>query len=115
MAKAAAPKEPVKPLTKTQMIAAIAESTKLSKADVAAVFNSMTDLIKASMGKKGAGVFMIPGLIKVEKKVRPKTAARKNVPNPFKPGEFRDIPAKPATNVVKVRALKALKDMVTAK
>ena len=37
--------------------------------------------------------------------------AKKNVPNPFKPGEVRDIPAKPAHNKIKVKALKALKDM----
>jgi hypothetical protein len=38
-------------------------------------------------------------------------AAQKGVPNPFKPGELMDRPAKPAYNKVKVRALKLLKDM----
>ena len=33
-------------------------------------------------------------------------------PNPFKPGEMMEVKAKPARNVVKVRALKPLKEMV---
>ena len=32
-------------------------------------------------------------------------------PNPFKPGEMMKVAAKPARRVVKVRALKSLKDM----
>ena len=53
----------------------------------------------------------IPGLVKIEKKRIPARAAQKGVPNPFKPGELMDRPAKPACNKVKVRALKMLKDM----
>jgi hypothetical protein len=33
------------------------------------------------------------------------------VPNPFKPGELMDVPAKPAYTKIKVRPLKSLKDM----
>ena len=43
---------------------------------------------------------------------KPAQPAKKGVPNPFKPGELMDVAAKPAKNVVKVRALKNLKDMV---
>lgn len=42
----------------------------------------------------------------------PARKAEKGVPNPFKPGELMDRPAKPAYCKVKVRALKLLKDMV---
>ena len=55
---------------------------------------------------------MIPGLVKIEKKKVPARKAEKDVPNPFKPGELMNRPAKPAYNKVKVRALKLLKDMV---
>ena len=103
--------EKVKPLTKTQIIAAIAEETKLEKKQVAAVLGALCELISKSLGKKGAGIFTLPGLIKIEKKRIPAQKARKNVPNPFKPGEVRDIPAKPAHDKIKVKALKALKDM----
>jgi len=108
MAKAA----PKKPLSKTQVIANIAEATGLSKKDVAAVFDALTEEIKKNLGSRGPGSFTIPGLMKIEKKRVPARPARKNVPNPFKPGEVRDIPAKPAYNKVKVRALRGLKEMV---
>jgi len=107
MAKAA----PKKPPTKTQILANIAESTGLSKKDVAAVMEALHEEVKKAL-TKGAGTFTIPGLAKIVKKKVPAQPARKNVPNPFKPGEVRDIPAKPATNKIRIRALKNLKDMV---
>ena len=48
-------------------------------------------------------------ILRVSKPARP---AKKNVPNPFRPGEMMDVAAKPASSVVKVRPLKALKEMV---
>jgi nucleoid DNA-binding protein len=110
MAKAAAAR---KPLSKSQLIANIAEETELSKKEVAAVLESLAGQIKVSLGNKGAGAIAIPGLVKIEKKRIPARKAEKGVPNPFKPGELMDRPAKPACNKVKVRALKFLKDMAT--
>lgn len=110
MAKATEKK--AKAFTKTQIVAEIAEKTELTKKDVSAVLDAMGDVIKKSLGNKGPGSFVLPGLVKIEKKRVKATPAKKNVPNPFKPGEFRDIPAKPAHNKVKVRALKGLKEMV---
>ena len=108
MAKAAAAAK--KPLTKTELTANIAAATELAKKDVTAVLEALAAEIEKSLSNKGAGAITIPGLVKIEKKKVPAKPARKNVPNPFKPGEFRDIAAKPATNKVKVRALKTLKD-----
>jgi len=109
MAKAAAPVAK-KPLTKTELTANIATATQLSKMEVTDVLDALTVEIQRSLSNKGAGVIAIPGLLKIEKKKVPARAAQKNVPNPFKPGEFRDIPAKPASSKVKVRALKNLKE-----
>jgi len=50
--------------------------------------------------------------VKIFKKKKPASPARKHVANPFKPGEFRDIPAKPASMSIKTRPLKNLKGMV---
>jgi nucleoid DNA-binding protein len=100
-----------KPMTKSQIIATIAEECDLSKKEVAGVLDSLAGCIAKSLGPDGPGVFAIPGLVKVEKKVVPARPAKFGVPNPFKPGETMDIPAKPATTKVKVRALKALKEM----
>ena len=100
-----------KPLTKTQVMAAIAEDTGMAKKQVAAVFESLAKQMKKALGRGGPGVFAIPGLVKMEKKKVPARPARKGVPNPFRPGETMDIAAKPASVKVKVRALKGLKDM----
>ena len=108
MAKAVTPK---KPLTKTELLANIAAVTELPKTQVAAVLNALAAEIQTSLGKKGVGAITIPGLLKIEKKLVPARKAAKGVPNPFKPGELMDRPAKPAYNKVKVRALKMLKDM----
>jgi nucleoid DNA-binding protein len=109
MAKAApAPKNP---LTKTELLANIAAATEVPKKQVAAVLDALAAEIKKSLSNKGAGTIMIPGLVKIEKKQVPARPAQTGVPNPFKPGELMDRPAKPAYNKVKVRALKLLKDM----
>ena len=106
MAKAAAKKPP----TKTEIFNSIAEQTDLTKKDVAAVFEALTNDIAKSLGKRGAGQFSIPGLCKIVVQRKPATKARKGI-NPFT-GEEQMFKAKPARNVVKVRPLKNLKDMV---
>jgi len=101
-----------KAMTKTDILNAIAEDCDLSKKQVADVLESLSSQIKKSLASGGPGSFAIPGLIKIEKKDVPARPAKKNVPNPFKPGEMMDVKAKPASVKVKVRALKSLKDMV---
>ena len=108
MPKAATPK---KPLTKSELMANIAAATDLPKKQVAAMLEALAAEVKKSLGSKGAGVIAIPGLVKIEKKRIPARPAQKGVPNPFKPGELMDRPAKSAYTKVKVRALKLLKDM----
>jgi len=114
MAKAAAPAAPAskKAPTKTEVLAAIAEATKANKKVVVAVLDALNAEIKKAMSARGAGIFTIPGLIKIERKKVPAKPARKGVPNPFKPGELMDVAAKPASTKIKVRPLKNLKEMV---
>jgi nucleoid DNA-binding protein len=100
-----------KPLSKSEVYAAIAESTGLARKDVAKVFDELSGLIGKNIGKKGPGVFAVPGLMKITVIRKPATKATRR-PNPFKPGEMMDVAAKPARNVVKVRPLKSLKAMV---
>ena len=73
------------------------------------VFDSLTNLIQRDL-KKGPGVYTVPGLMKIKVVRKPATRARKGV-NPFT-GEEMMFKAKPARNIVKVLALKGLKDMV---
>ena len=98
-----------KPMTKTEVLNALSEGTGLAKKDVASVLDELASLIGANIGKKGPGVFNIPGLMKILVQNKPATKARKGI-NPFT-GEETMFKAKPARNVVKVRPLKALKEM----
>lgn len=100
-----------KPLTKTEVYNGLAESTGLNKKQVASVLDALSGMIGDNIGSGGPGAFNIPGLMKIVVQRKPATPARTGVPNPFKPGELMDVAAKPARNVVKVRPLKALKDM----
>jgi nucleoid DNA-binding protein len=99
-----------KPRTKSEIMTALAENTGLTRKDVGAIFNALGEVIGLDVGKKGPGIFTMPGLMKITRVNKPATKARKGV-NPFT-GEEQVFKAKPARNVVKVRALKALKEMV---
>lgn len=97
------------PLTKTQLFTEIAENTELSKKQISAVFEELTLAIERHIKKRGPGVFTLPGLFKVQVQKKPARKARKGI-NPFT-GEETMFKAKPASNVVKIRPLKKLKDM----
>lgn len=97
------------PLTKSQVLAHVAEATELSKKQVTAVLEELSALIEGSVKARGPGAFTLPGLLKITVIKKPAKKARKGV-NPFT-GEETMFKAKPAHNVVKIRALKKLKEM----
>ncbi|MBI4604128.1 MAG: HU family DNA-binding protein [Planctomycetes bacterium] len=99
-----------KALTKSEIYKSIAEKSALSRKQVASVFDGLAGLIANSLGKKGSGIFTIPGLVKLKLVKKPATKEREGV-NPFT-GERMIFKAKPARNVVKALPLKALKVMV---
>ena len=101
----------VKSMSKSELVTRIAEETELTRKDVHLVLESLSGWVEKSLGRRGPGVFTLPGLVKIERRKVPARKARKHVPNPFRPGEFMDVPAKPATTKIKVRALKNLKAM----
>jgi nucleoid DNA-binding protein len=96
--------------TKTEILQNIANATDLTKKQVAAVLDAVTEEVRKNLGSRGVGVFTLPGLLKIEKKKVPARPAQKGVRNPFT-GELQDRPAKPAYNKVKLRALRSLKEM----
>ena len=96
-------------MRKTEIFANIAESTELTRKQVAAVFDSLNDLMSRHLKKRGAGEFTVPGLMKLRVVRKPATKARKGV-NPFT-GLETMFQAKPARNVVKIRPLKKVKEM----
>ena len=99
-----------KPRTKSDTYRELADKTGLTRKQVVSVFDEMSGLLKKDLGKRGPGVFTVPGLLKVKVVRKPATKARKGI-NPFT-GQEMMFKAKPARNVVKALALKALKDMV---
>lgn len=99
-----------KGVTKTESYKMIAEATELTRKQVAAVFDELTKLIKQQMGKKGPGVYTVPGLLKIKRIHKPAKPAHDGI-NPFTK-EPQHFAAKPARNVVKALPLKGLKDMV---
>lgn len=99
-----------KPATKSEILSNIADATQLSRKQVSSVLDALSDQIKAAVGKKGPGVFNLPGLMKVTVIHKPAVPERKGI-NPFTKQE-QVFAAKPARKVIKVRPLKGLKDMV---
>lgn len=97
-------------LNKSALVARLVESTGVESKSVKAVLAALEETTLASVGKKGAGEFVLPGLLKVTAQkvaAKPKRFGK----NPFT-GEEQWFAAKPATVKVKIRALKKLKDAV---
>lgn len=108
--KAPSPLNPTNKLrTKSEILAALADHAGISKKEVSSMFETLSKLIELDLGKKGPGMFTVPGLMKISLKKKPATKARVGV-NPFT-GEQMTFKAKPARNVVRIRPLKGLKDM----
>ncbi len=95
--------------SKTQMLTEIAENTELSRKQVGAVIDELSDLIERHVKKSSCGEFVLPGLLKITTVKKPARKARKGI-NPFT-GEETMFKAKPASIQVKVRPLKKLKEM----
>ena len=97
--------------TKSQIIAAVAEESNLSKKDVQAVLLAVKGLAACHLIKNGSGEFTVPELgvklKRVDKPARPAGQAR----NPFT-GEMVDVEARPASLSVRATAMKAIKDVV---
>jgi nucleoid DNA-binding protein len=103
-------KAPAKPMTKSEIVSGIADATGLTKKQVGSVFEAMAGQIKKSLSSRGPGAYAVPGLMKLVVVRKPATPARKGI-NPFT-GQETMFKARPARNIVKIRPLKSLKDMV---
>ena len=99
--KAPAVKAIKEPYTKTMLFNEIAERTDLKKKDVVAVFDELSSIINGHIRRNAAGIFTVPGLMKVKVVRKPATRARKGI-NPFT-GEPTIFKAKRGRNVVKIQ------------
>jgi nucleoid DNA-binding protein len=96
--------------TKAEIYTNIATATTLSKKQVSDVLEALAKQIGEAVSKKGPGQFNLLGLMKVVRVFKEATKKRQ-VRNP-KSGEMIWAEPKPARNVVKIRPLKLLKDVV---
>lgn len=99
-------------LTKTQILREIAERTEdLNQKQVALVFESLHELVQGAIKKGGCGEFAIPNIGVKIRRVKKKATKARWGRNPAT-GEQVWIKAKPARQVIKVTALKALKGAI---
>lgn len=106
---AAGEMKPIKEaLNKTALVNHLAQASGVEPKSVKAVMAALEGTVLASVNRKGAGAFVMPGLLKVTAVAVPAKKARKGI-NPFTKEETV-FKAKPATVKLKVRPLKKLKD-----
>lgn len=99
-----------KAATKSTIFQELATKTNLSRKQIATVFDELGSFIQNELGKKGPGIFTLPGLLKIKRVEKPATKARIGR-NP-QTGESMTIKAKPKRTIVRALPLKALKEMV---
>ena len=101
--------KPIKePLKRSALIAHLVETTGVESRSVKAVMAALEGTIAASVSKKGAGAFVLPGYLKINTVKVAAKPKRKGI-NPFT-GAEQWFAAKPASLKIKVRPLKKLKD-----
>lgn len=93
-----------KPMTKAQLVAALAEATGSDKKSAAASLDALAEIVTREVS--GGGAVTLPGIGKIYCRARPERTVR----NPAT-GETMQ---KPADKVVKVTITKALKDSVNS-
>lgn len=95
---------PQKPMTKTQLVAALAESTGSDKKSADSFLGALTSIVTNEVAAGGA--VTLPGLGKFACRARPERMVR----NPATGEQFQ----KPADRVAKVTIAKALKDVINS-
>ena len=98
------------PFGKSQIATTVASMINLTKKDAAMAIDALFEIIASHLRKRGPGEFTLPGVAKFRVINKPATKSRQGI-NPFT-GQPMVFAAKPARNIVKVRPLKKLKDMV---
>jgi len=91
-----------KPMTKTQLVAALAEAAAVDKKTANGVLDALSDIVTTTVA--GGGAVTVPGVGKVACRARPERTVR----NPATGEQL----VKPADRAVKVTIAKSLKDAV---
>ena len=99
-----------KRMSKSQFVTTLAEKSGLNKKQATTALDTINTMVAQQLGKRGPGEVLIPGLLKLNVVAKPATRQHKGI-NPFTK-EPMTYKAKAARKVIKIRALKALKDAV---
>lgn len=100
-----------KSISQSEILNAVADETGLTRSQVRSVLDGVVNVVRQQLGKKGSGTIKLAGLVKIERRHKAAVKGGVKKTNPFT-GEPMVTKSKPACNIVKVRALKALKEMV---
>ena len=95
--------------SKTDIVNELAINSGLNRKQIGIVLDELSLLVRRHVKKRAVGEFVLAGLVKITTIKKPAKKARKGI-NPFT-GKETVFKAQPATNAVKVYALKGLKDM----
>ena len=95
---------------KQDIVSDLAENSGLTKAQISSVLDELTILIQRHLMEGSVEEFILAGLIKMDTTKKEAKEAYTGV-NTFT-GKTIEFSAQPAKTVVKVHALKGLKDMV---
>jgi nucleoid DNA-binding protein len=101
--------EQQKPMTLSELRSRLASTCELSVDQVKSVLDALASV--AIEQTNITGTFTLPGLVKINKVDKPATEAGVKI-SPFTKKEVK-VEAKPAYSVVKVKALKYLKEAVS--
>ena len=99
-----------KRMSKTQFVAALSETSGLSKKQAESALDTINVMVAQQLGKQGPGEVLIPGLLKLNVVSKPAVPKHEGI-NPFTK-EPMTYEAKPAHKVIKVILHKSLKDSV---
>jgi nucleoid DNA-binding protein len=98
-----------KAMTKSQLVAHLADKAGVSKKQVDSVLDEIIEVVKAQVSAKGPGKFVLPGLCRVTVTRKDAVKGGEKKINRLTGAEYL-TKDKPAHNVVKLRPVKALKD-----
>jgi DNA-binding protein HU-beta len=93
-----------KPMTKPQLVAALADAMKGDKKTAAAALEALADVVTREVA--AGGTVTLPGLARIACRERPERSVR----NP----QTGETLTKPADRQVRIAAMKALKEAVNA-
>jgi nucleoid DNA-binding protein len=94
---------------KIEIVNELALNSGLNRKQINTVLDELCLLVQRHVKKRAVGEFILSGLVKITTVKKPAKKARKGI-NTFT-GKETIFKAKPATNAVKVYALKGLRDM----